>query len=148
MKTMCGADCSKCGMGPSCGGCVETGGHPLGGECITAACLKRGGQECFQAFKAQAMAEFNSLGIPDLPQITELCPLCGAYVNLEYTLPNGQRVKLLEDGKIYLGYQVEKAASGRYYGLVTDRRYLLVCEYGPNGTDPEIVVYQRRKTET
>ena len=87
MKTMCGADCSKCGMKQSCKGCIETDGHPFGGDCITAECLKKGGSEYFCSFKAQAIREFNSLGISDVPQISELVPLCGAYVNLEYTLP-------------------------------------------------------------
>ena len=38
----------------------------------------------------------------------------------------------------------EKAGSDRYYGLVADNDYLLVCEYGCNGSDPEIVVYRKR----
>ena len=147
MKTMCGADCSKCGMKQSCKGCIETDGHPFGGDCITAECLKKGGTEHFCSFKAQAIREFNSLGISDMPQISELVPLCGAYVNLEYTLPNGQRVKLLEDHKIYLGYQVEKINSERCYGLVADHQCLLVCEYGCNGSDPHIVLYKKRKEE-
>ena len=29
MKTICGADCSNCGMQESCAGCVETNGRPL-----------------------------------------------------------------------------------------------------------------------
>ncbi len=63
-----------------------------------------------------------------MPQITELCALCGAYVNLEYSLSNGQKIKLLEDSNIYLGYQVEKKNSDKCYGLVADDEYLLVCE--------------------
>ena len=79
-----------------------------------------------------------------MPKITELCQLCGSFVNLEYTLPNGEKVKLFDDTKVYLGYQVEKAESDRCYGLVADNRNLLVCEYGSNGADAEIVVYKRR----
>ena len=83
-------------------------------------------------------------GIEDMPTITNLCPLNGAFVNLEYPLSNGKKIKLLEDSKIYLGYQVEKTGSDRCYGLVADREYLLVCEYGSNGENPEIVVYKKR----
>ena len=90
------------------------------------------------------MDEFNSLGIADMPIITTLCPLNGAYVNLEYPLSNGEKIKLLEDTRIYLGSQVEKADSDRCYGLVADDDYLLVCEYGCNGVDPEIIVYKKR----
>lgn len=54
------------------------------------------------------------------------------------------RIKLLDDRKIYLGYQVEKKDSDRWYGLVADREYLLVCEYGCNGEDPEIILLKKR----
>lgn len=112
MKTICGIDCTDCGMKEAC--------------------------------KEQIIKEFNALGITDMPTITNLCQLSGAFVNLEYTLPSGQNVKLLDDNKIYLGYQVEKVGSDRCYGLVADNQYLLVCEYGCNGTDPEIVVFKKR----
>lgn len=63
---------------------------------------------------------------------------------MEYVFPSGEKVKLLDDSKIYLGYQVEKHGSDRCYGLVADDKYLLVCEYGCNGTDLEIIVYKKR----
>ena len=71
--------------------------------------------------------------------------LNGFYVNLEYPLPNGQSVKLLEDNKVYLGNQIEIQGSNRCYGIVADEKYLLVCEYGCGGADPQIVVYKRRQ---
>ena len=144
MKTFCGADCSECSRKETCAGCIETNGRPFGGECVTAECYKAGGQACFDAFKAKLMDEFNALGIPDMPKVTELCQLCGSYVNLEYTLPNGQKVKLLDDNAVYLGYQLEKPVGDMCYGIVGDSRYLLVCEYGCNGSDPEIIVYKKR----
>lgn len=144
MKTICGADCSNCGMQESCAGCVETNGRPLGGECAAAVCYKSGGEKCFLACKQQIIGEFNALGIADMPPITDLCQLAGVYVNLPYTLSNGQTIKLLDDRKIYLGYQVEKKDSDRWYGLVADREYLLVCEYGCNGEDPDIILLKKR----
>ena len=100
--------------------------------------------DCFPDSKKKLMAEFNALGIEDMPEVTELCQLNGSYVNLEYTLSNGEKVKLLEDNKIYLGYQLEIANSDKCYGLVADEGYLLVCRYGCNGADPEIIVYKKR----
>jgi len=144
MKTICGIDCTECVAKGTCKGCEESNGRPFGGECVTYECYHSGGESGFIAYKNQLMAEFNALGIADMPRITNLCQLNGAYVNLEYTLPNGVRVKLLDDTKIYLGYQVEKAGSDRCYGLVADNYHLLVCEYGCNGADPEIIVYKRR----
>ena len=86
--------------------------------------------------------EFNALEIAGMPAVTTLCSLSGVYGNLEYALPNGEKIKLLDDTKVYLGYQVEKENSDRCYGLVADNDYLLVCEYGCNGADPEIIVYK------
>lgn len=145
MSTICGADCSICPMKANCKGCSETDGHPFGGNCITAECYKNGGKECFREFKARLIKEFNDLAIPDMPEITELYPLCGAFINMEYTLPNGEKVRLLSDSKIYLGNQVEKGNNCRCYGLAADEKYLLVCEYGENGASPEIIVYKKRR---
>ena len=39
---------------------------------------------------------------------------------------------------------LKKANSDRCYGLVADDKYMLVCEYGCNGSDPEIIVYKKR----
>ena len=116
----------------------------FGGDCVAAECYKAGGEPCFLAYKNRLIAEFNALGIADMPTVTTLCQLCGGYINSEYTLPNGSRIKLLDDSKIYLGYQIEKANSDRCYGLAADDQYLLVCEYGCNGSDPEIIVYKKR----
>ena len=78
--------------------------------------------------------------------VTDLNALPGSYINLEYTLPGGQKVKFWEDGRVYLGNQLEKQdGSCRCYGLTADENWLLVCEYGDNGSDPELVVYKRRE---
>ena len=104
-----------------------------------------GGENCFIAFKNHLIDEFNSLGIVDMPTITTLCQLCGAYVNLEYPLPSGQTVKFLDNNSMYLGNQVEcELRKGRCYGMIACVDFLLVCEYGENSADPEIVLYKRR----
>ena len=145
MLSLCGLDCcAACPQRTACGGCRETQGHPFGGTCVAAACVERGGMEAWESWKHAAMAELNALCIPDL-QIDSLVPLNGFYVNLEYRLPNGQAVKLLEDNKVYLGNQIERPGQERCYGVVADETYLLVCEYGCNGADPEIVCYKRRR---
>lgn len=151
METICGADCGKCGMKETCKGCVQTGGRPFGGTCVVASCCREKGYarcaDCVQsvcACKAALMEEFNALGIADMPPVTELYSLNGAFVNLEYTLPGGQRVKFWEDSNVYLGNQLPKGSSGRCYGLAADAEHLLVCEYGENGADPEIVVFCKR----
>ena len=144
-RLICGTDCcEKCGRKEECGGCTETKGHPLGGTCTVAEYIKREGVGAFSEYKETLVREFNSLGIKDL-HVNDLNLLNGFYVNLEYPLPNGQSVKLLEDKKVYLGNQIEIPGSGRCYGSVADEDYLLVCEYGCGGADPQIVVYKRRE---
>ena len=151
MKTICGTDCSQCAMQAACKGCMNTNGHPFGGDCVAADCCHaRGYRYCAEctaatcACKAKLMQEFNALHIPDMPPVTELFPLNGSYVNLSYPLPNGQTVKLLKDENVYLGTQLPKANSDRCYGLIADAAYLLISEYGENGADPIIVLFKKR----
>lgn len=142
MCSICGLDCCKeCSRREECGGCQKVDGHPFGGTCIAAECIKRGGQEEFLKLKDTLISEFHALGIEGL-EVKELHLLNGFFVNLEYPLANGQSVKLLEDKKIYLGNQIERPGSDRCYGIVADESYLLVCECGCNGTDPEIIIYK------
>lgn len=144
MLSLCGTDCCEgCGQREACGGCVQTGGHPFGGSCTAARQIQQGGMAGFLNFKNALIQEINALGIPCLA-VDDLNLLNGSYVNLEYTLTNGQKVKLLEDHKVYLGNQIEIPGSARCYGVVGDEQYLLVCSYGCNGADPQIVCYHKR----
>lgn len=144
MLSICGADCcEKCKKKEECGGCVKTGGHPLGGTCIAAKVIQEKGLEGFQRLKNTVIEEFNNLGIKDL-KVENLNLLNGFYVNLEYPLGNGQSVKLLEDKKIYLGNQIEIPGDERCYGIVADEQYLLVCSYKCNGAEPQIICYKKR----
>lgn len=149
MKSICGADCSKCDFKGGCKGCRETCGSPFGGKCLAAEYIKFGGMAAFDKFKEQIISEFNSLAVEGLPEIDELHCLWGAYVNLEYKLPNGQSVKFLDDKNIYIGTQVksvfdDETENGRCFGLVAGTDFLLVSEHGAEGDAPEIVVYKRR----
>lgn len=144
MEVICGVDCcSACDRREECGGCTAVQGRPFGGTCIAAECIKRGGFEEFQREKEALIKEFNALGIEHL-EVKDLNLLNGFFVNLEYPLKNGQSVKLLEDRNVYLGNQIEIPGNDRCYGIVADEEYLLVCEYGCNGADPEIILYKKR----
>ena len=63
---------------------------------------------------------------------------------MAYQLPNGETVKFLNDNDVYLGNQIEKQNSERCYGVVASEEFILVCEYGCNGINPEIVLYAKR----
>lgn len=145
MLSLCGADCcEECSRREACGGCQKTTGHPFGGTCIAAEEIKRGGPERLLRLKEALISEFNALGIEGLA-VDDLHLLNGFFINLEYPLANGQKIKLLEDNNVYLGNQIERPGSDRCYGLAADGAYLLVCEYGCNGENPEIVLYQKRQ---
>lgn len=94
--------------------------------------------------KEQLIKEFNELKIKDMETVTSLNELKGSFINLSYTLPSGQVIKLWDDDKIYLGNELCKKGSDRCYGLVADENYLLVCEYGNQGSDAEIIVFKQR----
>lgn len=93
--------------------------------------------------KGKLLAAFNELGIQDMEKVTDLYPLVGAVINIEYALPNGQVVKFWDDGGIYLGYQMRKKDSDRSYGIVADEEYLMVSEYSGYGEDAKVVVFKK-----
>lgn len=150
MESICGANCNNCNYGKnnSCKGCVESQGCPFGKQCFIAKYIKTGGTENYNIFKKQLIEEFNLLNISGMPKIDELYPLNGAFINLEYPIPNGKNIKLLDDKGIYLGNQVECEFNDgeivRCYGLVAGMDFLLVSEYGANGDSPEIIIYKKR----
>ena len=102
-----------------------------------------GGKEKLEEFKEQLINEFNTLlYIEGLPKVENLNVLPGEFVNMEYTLPNGEKVKFLDDKQTYLGSQLE--GETKCYGIVANMDFLLVCTYEENGENPELVIYKKR----
>ena len=102
-----------------------------------------GGEEMLEEFKAQLICELNALlQLEGLPNVEALSVLPGEFVNLEYTLPNGKKVKFLDDKQAYLGSQLEGEI--RCYGIVANMDFLLVCAYEENGENPELIIYKKR----
>lgn len=91
--------------------------------------------------KQELIDEVNALGIPGL-NVTNLYVLQGSYINQPYTI-NGNTTKLLDDNATYWGTQILKA-DGRCYGIACCERYILVAEYGKDGSDAELVMLKRR----
>ncbi len=99
----------------------------------------------FEAFKEQLIKEINDLQIDGLPKVDKLYALAGETVNLEYTLPNGQHVKFLDDQKTYLGNQLEPEFRGdRCFGVLADMDFIMVCTYEKDGENPELMIYKKR----
>ena len=105
--------------------------------------LSDGGQ--FEMFKKQLIQEINDLHIPGLPRVEKLNALVGSYVNLAYPLPSGEKVRFLNDGKTYLGNQLESEFGGdRCFGILAGMDFILICTYAAEGADPELVLYKKR----
>ena len=99
----------------------------------------------FESFKKQLIEEINALDIEGMPKVEKLNALVGSFVNLEYRLPNGAKVKFLNDETTYLGNQLPSEFGGdRCFGVLANMDFLLVCTYGEGGADPELVVYKKR----
>ena len=99
----------------------------------------------FEAFKKQLIEEINGLSVEGMPKVEKLNALVGKFVNLEYRLPSGENVRFLDDGTTYLGNQLESELGGdRCFGVLANMDFILVCTYGENGSDPELVLYKKR----
>ncbi|MBQ1685419.1 MAG: helix-turn-helix domain-containing protein [Clostridia bacterium] len=105
--------------------------------------LADGGQ--FEAFKQKLINEINALGVEGMPKVEKLNALVGKFVNLEYRLPGGMKVRFLDDGVTYLGTQLESEFGGdRCFGVVANMDFILICTYAAGGEDPELVLYKKR----
>ena len=99
----------------------------------------------FDAFKKQLIKEINALSIEGMPKVEVLNALVGKYVNLEYNLPNGTKVKFLDDQKTYLGTQLEsEIVEGLCFGVLASMDFILICTYEKEGSNPELVLYKKR----
>lgn len=104
-----------------------------------------GGDGAFEEFKKKLTEEINALGVEGLPKVEKLNALVGSFVNLEYRLPNGSKVKFLDDNATYLGNQLECEFGGdRCFGVLANMEFILVCTYGKDGSDPELLIYKKR----
>ena len=104
-----------------------------------------GGDGRFEEFKRQLISEINALNIEGMPKLEKLNALVGSYVNLPFRLTGGSTVKFLDDNTTYLGNQLESEFGGdRCFGVLANVDFILVCTYGENASDPELVLYKKR----
>ena len=145
MNTYCGAECEQCNNNREAIERTKTKMGIVGGRCVAAEYIKVGGRAAYEKFKEQLKNEINTLlKAESLPVTEKLYELVGEYVNLEYTLHGGKQVKFLNDKNIYLGTQIEIADVDICYGVVADTTFILICSYGSDGSNPEIVLFKRR----
>ncbi len=64
---------------------------------------------------------------------------------ITYTLPGGQKVKFLDDGKTYLGNHLESEFGGdRCIGILAGMDFILIGTYEADGENPELIFYKKR----
>ncbi len=99
----------------------------------------------FEEFKEKLIEEINALGIKGMPKVEKLNALVGKYVNLEYRLPGGMKVKFLDDRTTYLGNQLEsEIREGLCFGILANMDFILVSTYEKDGENPELILYKKR----
>ena len=99
----------------------------------------------FEEFKRKLIEEINNLNIEGMPKLEKLNALVGSYVNLEYTLPDGAKVKFLNDNTTYLGNQLEsELVEGLCFGVLANMDFILICTYEADGKNPELILYKKR----
>ena len=99
----------------------------------------------FEAYRQQLIKEINELHIEGMPKVEKLNALVGSYVNLEYTLPNGSRIRFLKDETTYLGTQLKPEYGGdRWFGVLAGMDFILISTYEKDGTNPELLLYKKR----
>ena len=80
-----------------------------------------------------------------MPELESLNALVGRYVNLEYRLPNGAKVRFLDDQTTYLGNQLEsEIVEGLCYGVIANMDFIMICTYEQDGANPELILYKKR----
>ena len=150
MESICKANCDECDLfkNKKCLGCKETKGCPFGKKCWIAKYIEMGGFDNYNLLKKDLIKEINTLNIEGMPKIDELYPLHGEFVNLEYRLPNNNKVKFLNDLEAYLGNQVECEFNSneykRCFGILANMDFIMISEYGIDGTNPELIIYKKR----
>ena len=88
---------------------------------------------------------FHALKIEGLPKVESLNVLSGRFINLEYTLQNGENVKFLDDSSTYLGNQLACEFGGdRCFGIAANMDFILICTYEADAANPELVIYKKR----
>ena len=150
MQSICGINCNECELykNNKCQGCNNTKGCPFGKKCWIAKYIEVGGLDSYNELKKVLIDEINSLDIDGMSKINDLFPLHGSLVNLEYLLPNKEKTKFLIDDEIYLGNQVECDFNDndikKYYGIIGDMSFILICEYDEDRNNKEIIIYKKR----
>ena len=60
-------------------------------------------------------------------------------------MPNGRKVKFLDDNVTYLGNQMESEFGGaRCFGILASMDFIMISTYEGDGVNPELVLYKKR----
>ena len=103
------------------------------------------GEDVFLQFISKLIQEINDLHIDGMPTLESIHPLNGSFVNIAYRLPNGNYVKFLDNDVTYLGKELPSVYDDSIcFGILCNMEFILICTYGPNGSNPELIMYKKR----
>lgn len=90
--------------------------------------------------KNKILKEIKKLGIKEFEILNSLNIMNGSYLNLEISLPSGNKAKLLDDSKKYYANQIDITGTDKCYGVAADENFIVVYKYGCEGKDAELVL--------
>lgn len=104
--------------------------------------------EKLNEFKDNLLNEINLLSIDGLNKVTKLDLTKGKDINFAYTLPNNEKVKLLDDDATYLAADVKcEFDENSFFSVIANMDFILICSYRQNNERkdyPELLIYKKR----
>ena len=89
------------------------------------------------------LEKIKKLGIKEFENFNSLNLIDGNYLNIECTLPNGDKTKILDNDTQYYAKQIDIEGSDKCYGVAANEKFIAVYKYGCNGENAELVLWKK-----
>ena len=89
------------------------------------------------------LEKIKKLGIKEFENFNSLNLMDGNYLNIECTLPNGDKTKILDNDTQYYAKQIDIEGSDKCYGVAANEKFIAVYKYGCNGENAELVLWKK-----
>ena len=75
------------------------------------------------------LEKIKKLGIKEFENFNSLNLMDGNYLNIECTLPNGDKTKILDNNTQYYAKQIDIEGSDKCYGVAANEKFIAVYKY-------------------
>ena len=89
------------------------------------------------------LEKIKKLGIKEFENFNSLNLMDGNYLNIECTLPNGDKTKILDNDTQYYAKQIDIEGSDKCYGVAANEKFIAVYKYGCNGENAKLVLWKK-----